>query len=280
MDNTFDKLFYDQGNLIAGIDESGVVDIAGPLVAACVIFPKKIPENVSLFGVDDCKIMPEKLRKEYVEIIWNDALAIGIGVVTVSEIDSIGPSNSANLAMNRALRKCLGITHGRLVVPDFIIVDGDKPVHTKIKQITVLEADKKSLAVAAASIVAKVHRDDIMAELHEKYPYYGWNSNKGYPCKDHFNGLDSHGAIAGIHRTKFWPFVGRAKEDKNPKDIKGRWSRRRTKWKLLTEKNLLNSEGNNQWTSKPVLLNHFLNSKTQLKKGEKSGKVMKTEKKK
>ena len=98
-----------------------------------------------------------------------------------------------------------------------------------------VQGDKKSLSVAAASIIAKVYRDNLMIELSKVYPGYGFESNKGYPCEPQFRGIDSSGIIPGVHRTSFWPFVS---NDRYPEKEAG-WATRRKRWKKVTEKVLI-----------------------------------------
>jgi len=236
MDNTFDKLFYSKGDLLAGVDESGVSDIAGPLVAACVILPKIDPrkDDLSIFDVQESKSVPEKHRKRLAEIVYQTAIGIGIGVVQPIELDYLKRQRSINLAMGRAVRNCK--LNEDNIVPDFIIVDGRETVkNIDIKQKAIIKGDEKSIAVASASIIAKVYRDSIMAELHTKYPEYGWIKNKGYPCDAHFKGLDERGIIFGVHRTSVWPFTPSSK--KESKEL----AKRRRKWKVVTE-NLLHQQ--------------------------------------
>lgn len=280
MDNTFDKMFYDRGDLIAGVDESGVIDIAGPLVAACVIFPKfdQYPEDLSLFNIDDSKKIPEKYRKEHAEVVWNSALAVGIGEVLPSEIDCLGLKNSTSLAMFRAISACSYLETRKQVTPDFLIIDGHKPVKAKISQITVIDGDKKSLSVAAASLVAKVYRDDLMLEYHRRHPHYGWNRNKGFPNEQHFKGLDTHGITLGVHRVGRWPFVGRSKEDDKLRDGEIKWSKRRIKWKKVTEKRLSLEQESELWTSSPRSLNHSMSSKSRSRETVKPGEHTKSKK--
>ena len=259
MDNTFDKLFYSQGDLIGGVDESGVSDIAGPLVAACVILPKIDPrkDNLKIFEVDDSKKIPEKYRKSHVEVIWQTAIAIGIGEVSAAETDYLGKQAASSLAMLRAIIVCKTTAKGKSVRPNFLIIDGTRPVQIDIKQCPIQDADKKSLCVASASIIAKVYRDDIMNKLHEKFPYYKWNSNKGYPCEDQFKGLDEKGVQIGIHRVKSWPFTPNQKFPEN----RSKMRKRRKLWRSNTERNLGMEIGGKLWTTKPPLLNHSIASK-------------------
>lgn len=233
MDNTFDKMYYNHGELIGGVDESGVSDIAGPLVAACVILPKidLHRDDLRIFEVNDSKKIPEMYRKQHAEIVWQVALGIGIGEVYPAEIDYFGKYASISLAMLRAIAACRKTSASKAsLTPDFLLIDGELPVHTKIKHQKLLHADEKSLCVAAASIVAKVYRDDIMKKYHDQYPYYGWDSNKGYPCEDHFKGIDTHGVQIGIHRIRSWPFVPGTKIEEARS-----WKRRRSKWRDVTE---------------------------------------------
>lgn len=238
MDNTFDKMYYSEGNLIAGLDESGVSDIAGPLVAACVILPKidLQKDDLKIFEIDDCKKIPEKYRKRHAETIWQSALGIGIGEVQPSEIDYLGRIEAIKLAMYRAVAACRSPAKGKAVLPDLLMIDKVERMWLPIdiSQKIIQGGDTKSLCIAAASIVAKVYRDDIMLRLHERFPHYDWISNKGYPCENHFRGIDSQGVQIGVHRTKRWPFK------KNPKmqEDQKQWDRRRAQWRKITSRNL------------------------------------------
>ena len=234
MDNTFDRLFYERGNYIAGIDEAGVSDIAGPLISACVILPKidLHKDNLRIFEINDSKKIPERFRKGYAELVWQNAYAIGIGEVSPVEIDYIGPHSATRLAMLRAVYACKKINTKKKIVPDFLMVDGNISLRTPIKQVGIPGGDSKSLSIAAASIVAKVYRDEIMVRLASEHPFYYWESNKGAPCEDHFKGIDVNGILPGIHRTRVWPFVVNPAE----KDKLKMWILRRRKWKKSTER--------------------------------------------
>lgn len=253
MDNTFDKVYYDQGEFIGGIDESGVSDIAGPLVAACVILPKidLHKHDLRIFEVNDSKQIPEKYRNQHAEIVWQVAQAIGIGEVQPAEIDYLGKYAAIRLAMLRAVAACKKTTSKKPLIPDFLLIDGELPLPTKIRNKVIKQADAKSLCVAAASIVAKVYRDEIMIKLHDQFPYYNWVSNKGYPCEDHYQGLDKHGIQIGVHRTKLWPFT----ENPRFQDDKAKWRKRRALWKKVTENKALGSLEERVWTTKQELLN-------------------------
>lgn len=241
MDNTFDKMFYGEGDLIAGIDESGVSDIAGPLVAACVILPKieDLKEHdLRIFEIDDCKKIPEKYRSEHTLVIQGVATAIGIGEVAPSDIDILGKHGSVRLAMVRAIMACCGMDH-RKVLPDFILYDyaDFHGIPVDIKQKGIKGGDQKSLCIAAASIVAKVWRDNQMTKLHTRFPHYGWINNKGYPCENQFRGLDEFGIAGGIHRLRRWPFIA---NNRQPEE-KTIWNKRRKLWRQKTEQNMIQS---------------------------------------
>jgi len=237
MDNTFDKMFYEKGELIAGVDESGISDIAGPIVAACVVLPKIIDpskHDLSIFEINESKSVPQRHRKKQAEIIFQTALGLGIGTVEPREIDYLRIDRSRNLAMSRAVKNCQTLQR-ELIVPDFIIVDGSENIrHINIEQLAKPSGDKISLCVAAASIIAKVYRDSVMMDLHQKYPHYGWNKNKGFPSEEHLKGLDEKGPVLSVHRLLSWVFVG--KKNKGPAD----WNveERRTTWRKKTHNRL------------------------------------------
>jgi ribonuclease HII len=254
MDNTFDRLFYQRGRYIGGVDETGISDIAGPLIAACVILPRyeDRPDDVRLFDVDDCKKLPERSRKKLAEIIWQAALGIGIGEVTPTEVDALGREASTRLAMLRSVIACRAPGTNKPVRPDFLLVDSAQDLHiaAKIRQMYIQKGDSKSLCIAAASVIAKVYRDDIMIKLHQSYPYYDWISNKGFPSTRHLEGLDKHGLQIGIHRVKGWPFI------KNPRlgeesNQAGVTNNRRKMWRKITEQKLAREVGEDLWTLKP-----------------------------
>ena len=251
MDNTYDKMFYSEGRFIGGLDESGVVDIAGPIVSACVVLPKinNRSDDLRIFEIDDSKAIAEKYRASHAEIIWQTALAIGIGEVSPAEVDYLGKRISCDLAMLRAVASCKRVSNGKCLTPDFLIIDGSQPLHTKIKQHATKDGDKKSLSVAAASIIAKVYRDNIMLQLHKKYPQYGWDNNKGYPCEGHFKGIDQHGAVVGVHRVKLWPFMFTSKL---PEKVTF-WKERRKKWRRITQNKMSEDLGGDIWSLKTEL---------------------------
>lgn len=231
MDNTFDKMYYDRGELIGGIDESGVVDMAGPLVAACVILPKIDihRDDLRIFEVNDCKQIPERFRPRYAEIVWQVATAIGIGEASPIEVDYLGNTNAIRLAMTRAVAACQTVLDQKSCLPDFLLIDGGPSnlLDIPIPQEAINKGDTKSLAIAAASIVAKVYRDGVMLKLHEQHPEYDWENNKGHHCEYQLSGLDKSGIRIGVHRIRSWPFLST------------KTTERRRPWKDLTASRML-----------------------------------------
>jgi len=234
MDNVFDRMFYQTGELIGGVDKAGGSDIAGPLTAACVVLPKfeVHRDDLSIFNITASKDTPERFRKASVETVWQTALAIGIGEASPAEVDYFGKQVATSVAMFRAFRACRSTSTKKMVTPDFLLVDSVRCFETTVANKTEQGLDQKSLCVAAASLVAKVYRDDIMMKLHQEYPYYGCDRNKGYPCDQHYEGLDHHGVVVGIHRIKSWPFV---KDHTGDDQFVGR----RYRWKTTTEKKIM-----------------------------------------
>ena len=260
MDYTYDSMFYNNGDFIGGVDESGVTDCAGPLIAACVILPKIDVQvhDLRILEINDSKQIPEKYRLQHAEVIWKVATAIGIGEVSPVEVDYLGKYASIRRAMLRAVAACKKTGTKKLITPNFLLIDGELDLPTDIPFKTIVKGDTKSLSIAAASIVAKVYRDSLMVKLHEQYPYYAWDSNKGFPCEAQFAGLDLHGAQLGIHRTRYWPFVENSKLNQ---DERGFWKNRRNSWRALTEGRLFKELGGTEWTSKSKLSRHLTSLK-------------------
>lgn len=192
---------YRQGNtiVVAGVDEAGRGPLAGPVVAACAI----LPEDFDVIGVDDSKKLSEKRREELFEQILNKSLATGVGIADNNLIDEINILQATKKAMQEALEnanKMLEEKTGKTV--GHVLFDAVEIKGLGISQSAIIKGDAKSLSIAAASIIAKVTRDRMMMEYHEQYPYYGFNSNKGYGTKAHYAGIDEHG-ITPIHRKTF-----------------------------------------------------------------------------
>lgn len=191
---------YDSGiEFIAGVDEVGRGPLAGPVYAACVVLPK----DFDVIGIDDSKKLSEKKRIELDQVIRERALAYGIGIIDNDIIDEINILNATKLAMYHAIEDAnddliekmgKGIEH--------ILIDALELEDIDIKQTGIIKGDSKSVSIAAASIVAKVARDGYMVEQSRIYPYYSFDSNKGYGTKAHYEGLDEHG-ITPIHRKTF-----------------------------------------------------------------------------
>ncbi|MGN0703702.1 MAG: ribonuclease HII [Lentihominibacter sp.] len=176
---------------IAGVDEVGRGPLAGPVVAAAVI----LPEDFDVPGVDDSKKLSEKKREELFDIITERAVAYGIGMADHSIIDEINILQATKLAMKDAIT-------GLQQQPDYILFDAMRIDDLETPQESVIKGDSKVLAVAAASIVAKVTRDRMMVEYSNEYPGYAFEKNKGYGTKAHYEGLREHG-MCPIHRRTF-----------------------------------------------------------------------------
>ena len=178
--------------LEAGCDEAGRGCLAGPVVAAAVILDPKKP----IEGLDDSKKITEKKRELLRPEVEAKALAWAVGIVTNQEIDEINILKGSFVAMHRALDQLK-------TKAEFIVVDGNRFIPYKnIPHQTIVKGDGKYMNIAAASILAKTHRDEIMRKLHQEFPNYGWDKNKGYPTKAHRLGIRQHGATKW-HRMSF-----------------------------------------------------------------------------
>lgn len=183
---------YIAGRYEAGCDEAGRGCLAGPVYAAAVILPDDFHHPL----LNDSKQLTEKRREILRPIIESNAVAWAVGIVSPQEIDSINILNASILAMHRAL-------DGLQVVPGAIVVDGNrfKP-YGDIPWETFVKGDGRFGNIAAASILAKTHRDQFMQQLHEEFPQYDWNINKGYPTKAHRKAIEQHG-VTPHHRMSF-----------------------------------------------------------------------------
>ena len=186
---------------IAGIDEAGRGPLAGPVVSAAVI----LPEDFTCPGVTDSKKISEKKREALFPLIKRQALGVGIGLADHQEIDQINILAASLLSMKRAVLN-LAVSPNRLppdfVLPDFLLVDGKFTIDMDLPQLAIIKGDSRSISIAAASIIAKVTRDHIMAELHKIYPQYNFIRHKGYPTKAHKQAIVQHGPCP-VHRTTF-----------------------------------------------------------------------------
>ena len=183
-----------------GIDEVGRGPLVGPVTAACVHIPKNVQDLDFWQSVTDSKKLSAKKRKELAELIKQHC-PYGIAESTVSEIDEINILQASLLAMQRAYE---AMNHEC----DHALIDGNKSPELPCSTQTVIKGDTKILSIAAASIIAKVHRDQYLEELSQQYPHYGWERNAGYGTKEHLTALDTHG-ITPHHRASFAPIKKR-----------------------------------------------------------------------
>lgn len=186
-------------SLIAGVDEVGRGPLAGPVVAAACIFDR----DVDIVGIDDSKKLSEKKREQFFDEIKDKALAYGIGEASCEVIDEINILEATKLAMKRAIDEADKMleSKGRDRI-QIVIFDAVKINDLKKEQMSVIKGDQTYFSVAAASILAKVTRDNLMKEYDKVYPEYGFASNKGYGTKAHYEGIKKAG-ITEIHRKSF-----------------------------------------------------------------------------
>ena len=184
--------FFGKGiKLIAGVDEAGRGPLAGPVCAAAVI----LPPSVDIPGLNDSKKLSDKQRRTLMPVIKEKALAYGIAFATEAEIDEVNILQATFLAMQRAVSQLS-------VKPELLLIDGNRKCDFGIDAETVVHGDSLSASIAAASVLAKVTRDDYMLEQAEKYPQYGFEVHKGYGTKAHYAALETHGHCP-IHRLTF-----------------------------------------------------------------------------
>ena len=194
-----EQSWFDRGiQLICGVDEAGRGPLAGPVCAAAVI----LPSNVEIPGLNDSKKLSDKKRRELFPIIKEQAVAYGIAMVDHETIDSINILQATYLAMKNAIAQLL-------VKPELALVDGNRCSDFGVPVETVVHGDSLSASIAAASVLAKVTRDDYMLKMAEEYPGYGFEIHKGYGTKAHYEALRQLGA-SPIHRMSFLKkFYGR-----------------------------------------------------------------------
>lgn len=184
--------YYNENLIEAGCDEAGRGCLTGSVYAAAVILPKDYRND----ALNDSKRLSASRRYKLREEIMRDAVAWAVGVVTPSEIDEINILNASILAMHRAVDQLS-------VRPQALIIDGNRfRPYQDLPYTTIVKGDGKYQSIAAASILAKTFRDDYMKELHEQYPFYGWNRNAGYPTREHREAIREHG-ITPYHRKTF-----------------------------------------------------------------------------
>lgn len=184
-----EREYWQLGVRLAGVDEAGRGPLAGPVVAACVAMP---PEPL-LMDVNDSKKVSEKKREALYDEIYRVAQAVGVGVASVEEIETLNIKNAARLAMKRAIEAA----H-----PDRILVDAERDLDVDVPQEGIVHGDAECYCIAAASIVAKVTRDRMMLELDREYPQYGFAQHKGYGTAAHYEALRAYGPCPA-HRRLF-----------------------------------------------------------------------------
>ena len=187
-----EQSWFDRGiEIICGVDEAGRGPLAGPVCAAAVILPR----DLQIPGLDDSKKLSDKRRRELFPIIQEKAIAYGIAFADHKEIDEINILQATYLAMERAINQLQ-------VKPQLALIDGNRAKDFGIPVETVVHGDSRSASIAAASILAKVTRDDYMLQMNEEYPGYGFDIHKGYGTKAHYAALTEHGP-SRIHRMTF-----------------------------------------------------------------------------
>lgn len=186
-----DGFFSVGASVICGVDEAGRGPLAGPVYAAAVI----LPHHLDIPGLTDSKKLSDKKRRELFPVIQEQAVSFGIGSATEQEIDEINILQATFLAMRRALEQ-LSVT------PKLVLLDGNRETDFGIPVKTVVKGDSLSANIAAASVLAKVSRDDWMLEMAKQYPQYGFEIHKGYPTRFHYDALRAYGACP-IHRRSF-----------------------------------------------------------------------------
>lgn len=184
--------YFKKDTIEAGCDEAGRGCLAGPVVAAAVILPPDFSNKV----LNDSKKLTEKQRYNLRPIIEKEAIAFAVGIVDNKEIDEINILNASFLAMHRAIDQLK-------TKPELLLIDGNRfNPYKGISHECIIKGDGKFLSIAAASVLAKTYRDDIMEKLHETYPAYNWKKNKGYPTKEHRNAIKETGSTE-YHRMSF-----------------------------------------------------------------------------
>ena len=190
---TYEKDLYKQGlTLIAGVDEVGRGPLAGPVVAAAVI----LPQGCKIKGLNDSKKIPKKKHLEVFQAVQNQALSIGIGIIDNQVIDQVNIYEATKLAMKEAISQLS-------LQPQHLLIDAMK-LDLPISQTSIIKGDANSLSIAAASIIAKVTRDELMKDYDQQFPGYDFSANAGYGTVKHLEGIEKQG-ITAIHRLSFEP---------------------------------------------------------------------------
>lgn len=188
----YEKELYSKGiNYIGGVDEVGRGPLIGPVVAACCVLPK----DFVLEGLTDSKKLSEKKRNIFFEYIKEHAISYGIGIISPEIIDEVNIYEATKLAMIEAINQVkekINLEH--------VLIDA-MPLDLDIESTSIIKGDSKSISIAAASVLAKVTRDNMMYELDKKYPMYGYASHKGYPTKKHLEAIKEYGLIEGYRKA-------------------------------------------------------------------------------
>lgn len=201
----YEKELYEKGlNYIGGVDEVGRGPLIGPVVTACVVLPK----DFVLDGLNDSKQLSEKKRNEYYKYIKEHALACEVGIIGPEIIDEVNIYEATKLAMKQAIDKV-----NKKIKLEHVLIDA-MPLELNIPTTSIIKGDAKSITIAAASVIAKVTRDEMMYELDKIYPQYGFKSHKGYPTKKHIEAINQYGLIEGYRKT-YGPVKKIIEEGKN-----------------------------------------------------------------
>ena len=188
----YENELYKKGiKYIGGVDEVGRGPLIGPVVTACVVLPK----DFILEGLTDSKQLSEKKRNEYYKYIKEHALACEVGIIGPEIIDEVNIYEATKLAMLEAIKKV-----NKKLKLEHVLIDA-MPLELDIPSTSIIKGDAKSISIAAASVIAKVTRDEMMYELDKIYPQYGFKSHKGYPTKKHLEALNNYGLIEGYRKT-------------------------------------------------------------------------------
>ncbi|MCV3728517.1 ribonuclease HII [Ureaplasma miroungigenitalium] len=189
----FEKQYWTDHPIILGVDEVGRGCCAGPLVVCAVI----LPQNYTHPQIVDSKRLTPKQRAELFTIIQRDALFYHYEFISAQEVDALNPKKASQIGMQRCV-----IALAQKIKIDLVLTDFE-PIQTNIPQINLIHGDNLSISIAAASIMAKVIRDNYMIDLHTTYPAYGFDQHKGYVTQKHIQAIKEHGVISDVHRMSY-----------------------------------------------------------------------------
>ena len=189
----YENKYIEQGyKVIAGTDEAGRGPLVGPVVCACVVLPNDYNND----EINDSKQLTEKKREKLYDIIMQDALAVGVSIISAKEIDEINILEASRKGMIESYKEA-----NKKIKIDVLLTDAMKIDTLSIPVEKIIKGDAKSISIAAASIIAKVTRDRILYELDKKYPEYGFSSHKGYPTKKHLEAIEKYGIFDEYRKT-------------------------------------------------------------------------------